>query len=212
MRVVAGVAGGISLKAPVGRDVRPTSDRVKEALFAALGDIRNWRVADFFAGAGALGLEALSRGAGLVMFVEKEQRALRCIRENLERVRHAFGATLAGQTRIVEADVGCAVERLQEFEGAIDLILADPPYHPGPHEFGAAELLGNEPITHWARGALLVLEHASGTPLPWAPQSHWRLIRQRRFGSRTLSFARAPKQVSGAIRPRSEQAETEPRA
>ena len=84
MRVIAGSLGGRRLKAPRGRATRPTSDRVKEALFAMLGPIEDTRVMDLFAGSGALGIEALSRGAALAVFVERDARATRALGENLE--------------------------------------------------------------------------------------------------------------------------------
>ena len=83
MRVIAGSLGGRRLKAPRGRATRPTSDRVKEALFAMLGPIEDTRVMDLFAGSGALGIEALSRGALLAVFVERDARATRALGENL---------------------------------------------------------------------------------------------------------------------------------
>ena len=191
MRIIAGIAGGIRLKSTSGQAaIRPTSDRVKEALFAALGDIQGWQVADLFAGSGALGLEALSRGAAFVALVERDRQCVRCIRGNLERVSQAFEPEVEADVRIIQTDVANAVECLREFDGALDLILADPPYNPAADDFGAAQLLDDDEFAHWGRNALMVLEHGSATALPWAPLSPWRLIRQRKFGSRTLSFCR----------------------
>ena len=190
MRIVAGIAGGTRLRAPRGGLVRPTSDRVKEALFSSLGDISGWCAADLFAGSGALGLEALSRGAASVAFVEKHPVAIAAIRQNLERVTHCLGPDAAVDVRVIRADVAAVAVVAAELAGCLDLILADPPYNPGARDFGAADLLQDEKIAHWAQGALLVLEHAAGTGLPWAPLSGWTLLRQRRFGSRVLSYAR----------------------
>lgn len=192
MRIVSGMAGGIVLKAPsAGREVRPTSDRVKESLFAALGDLRGWTVVDLFAGTGALGLEALSRGAASVLFVEKDARAVQCIEENLERVRRALTGPEAGVARVWRADVRQVPQALAEWRGRVQLILADPPYRPAPHEYGGAALLADPAVAAWAAAALLVIEHAEGTELPWAPHSTWNLLRQRRFGTRMLSFCRS---------------------
>jgi 16S rRNA (guanine966-N2)-methyltransferase len=83
MRIVSGVAGGIRLHAPRGTVVRPTEDRVKESLFGALGDLSGARVLDLFAGTGALGLEALSRGAASVVFVERSRQVLPFLRDNI---------------------------------------------------------------------------------------------------------------------------------
>jgi 16S rRNA (guanine966-N2)-methyltransferase len=84
VRVIAGRLGGRRLKAPKGRVTRPTSDRVREGLFAMLGDVREASVLDLFAGTGALGIEALSRGARRAVFVEQDMRAVRALKENLE--------------------------------------------------------------------------------------------------------------------------------
>src|ERR1700758_1109928 len=93
MRVIAGHLGGRRLKAPRGRGTRPTSDRVREALFALLGDVRDDVVLDLFAGAGGLGIEALSRGAARVVFVERSRPALGALRSNLEAL--SIGADAA---------------------------------------------------------------------------------------------------------------------
>src|SRR5215468_11831534 len=87
MRVVAGRLGGRRLRAPRGRDTRPTSDRVREALFSMLGPLEGARVLDLFAGSGALGIEALSRGAASAVFVERDPEAVRTIERNLDRLR-----------------------------------------------------------------------------------------------------------------------------
>ena len=91
MRIISGHARRIQLQTPAGRDLRPTSDRVKETLFAMLEPLAELRVLDLFAGTGALGLEALSRGAADVVFVEHNSRHVRLIEENLAAVRKAFG-------------------------------------------------------------------------------------------------------------------------
>ncbi len=189
MRIVGGVAGGVPLRVPRGKAVRPTSDRTKEALFASLGDIRGWTVVDVFAGSGALGLEALSRGANSVTFVEFSADAVQSIRQNLTTVQRAFGEQQIGSTRILQADAAMLPHLLASLAGKVHLILADPPYRPGPLEFGAEKFLRDEAITRWAAGSLLVLEHAARTSLPWAPQTPWQLIRTKRYGTQSLSFA-----------------------
>lgn len=119
MRVVAGTRGGRRLSAPPGRAVRPTSDRVREALFSILGaDVVGARVLDCYAGSGALGIEALSRGAEHAVFVESDRRVTRTIRSNLAALE------LSGD--VVVADVARAATRLPP--GDFDLVLADPPY------------------------------------------------------------------------------------
>jgi len=117
VRVVAGAYRGRRIEAPRGRSTRPTSDRVREALFSILGPIEGLRVLDLFAGSGALGIEALSRGAAEAVFVDSDARVIAAVRRNLDALgveapvyrRDAFG-WLAGAT------------------GVFDLVFADPPY------------------------------------------------------------------------------------
>jgi 16S rRNA (guanine966-N2)-methyltransferase len=117
VRVVAGEFKGRRLYAPRGERTRPTADRVREALFSMLGDVEGARVLDLWAGSGALGIEALSRGAESALFVERDQRALAALRRNLD----AVGA---------RADVRRqdALRFLARREGTFDLVFCDPPY------------------------------------------------------------------------------------
>jgi 16S rRNA (guanine966-N2)-methyltransferase len=182
------MAGGVRLSVPRGGEVRPTADRVKESVFASLGDIRGWRVADLFAGSGALGLEACSRGARQLVLVESQPQCLHAIEENVSRVRRALGGQAVGvELQVVRADVRQVAGVLPALAGQLDLILADPPYQA---EYGAEALLRDVAFAAWAAPAWLVLEHQTSTPLPWAPASQWQLLRQRRFGSTTVSFCR----------------------
>jgi 16S rRNA (guanine966-N2)-methyltransferase len=117
VRIVAGEFGGRRIQAPRGMRTRPTADRVREALFSMLGDVTGARVLDLYAGSGALGIEALSRGAASAVFVERDARAAATIRRNLD----ALGA--GGELRRQE------VERfLAGAAGAFDLVFCDPPY------------------------------------------------------------------------------------
>jgi 16S rRNA (guanine966-N2)-methyltransferase len=123
MRVIAGSHGGRRLKAPPGRGTRPTSDRVREALFSMLGELDERRVLDLFAGTGALGIEALSRGAARAVFVERDQTASRILRANLKDLgidpeRY--------ELRRVEALV--ALRTARERGEFYDLVFIDPPY------------------------------------------------------------------------------------
>ena len=194
MRIISGQARSIHLKAPHGEVIRPTADRVKESLFAMVGPVVGLRVLDLFAGSGALGLEALSRGAAEVVFVERSGRHLAVLEENLAAVLHAMGTddTRPGPARTVAADVRTVPAVLADLAGTFDLILADPPYVPAPGEFGAAMLLASAEFAFWAGARpLLVLEHEAGTELPWAPLSPWQLLKQRAFGRTVISFSRA---------------------
>ncbi|WP_066525507.1 16S rRNA (guanine(966)-N(2))-methyltransferase RsmD [Erythrobacter sp. CCH5-A1] len=135
MRIIAGEWRGRRLAAPRGEETRPTSDRARETLFAMLtsrlGDFEGLQVADLFAGSGALGLEALSRGAEGCLFVEQDRAAVDVIRVNI--------ATLgAGARARVEAG---SVMALRAAAKPLDLILADPPYHSGAGEVALDRLL-----------------------------------------------------------------------
>jgi 16S rRNA (guanine966-N2)-methyltransferase len=120
VRVVAGRLGGRRLRAPAGRATRPTSDRVREALFAALGDVTGTEVLDLFAGSGALGIEALSRGADGAVFVERAPVALRALRGNL--------SDLGLDAEVRPADARAALRALGRAGRHFDLVLVDPPY------------------------------------------------------------------------------------
>jgi 16S rRNA (guanine966-N2)-methyltransferase len=121
MRVIAGSRKGHTLVAPSGRDTRPTSDRVRENVFNLVGPVDGARVLDLFAGSGALGIEALSRGAASAVFVERDPDALRAIARNLDRLR------LTG-ARVVRGEAVGAVEREAAAGAKYDLVLVDPPY------------------------------------------------------------------------------------
>ncbi len=122
MRIIAGEKRGIRLAVPPGRTTRPTGDRAREALFSMLGDVSALRVVDAFAGSGALGLEALSRGAATCLLAETSAPALRALRDNVERLGYGDRATVrrADARRLLAAEAGSGA--------AYDLILLDPPY------------------------------------------------------------------------------------
>jgi 16S rRNA (guanine966-N2)-methyltransferase len=121
MRVIAGSRKGHKLAAPRGLDTRPTSDRVRENIFNLVGPVDDARVLDLFAGSGALGIEALSRGAASAVFVEREADAVRTIERNLDRLR-LLGA------RVVHGDVLGTIAREATAGAKYDLVLVDPPY------------------------------------------------------------------------------------
>ncbi len=130
MRIIAGRARGTRL-APVPRGVRPTSDRVRESVFNALGQFFDGGdVLDLYAGTGALGIEALSRGCERAVFVERDARAVAVIWENLRRAR------LAGRAEVVRDDVGRALDRMLTDRRVFNLIFADPPYRIAATEVG----------------------------------------------------------------------------
>ena len=190
MRIIGGQAGGIRLRSPEDMRIRPTEDRVKESLFGTLGDLTGKVVVDLFSGSGALGLEALSRGAHQVCFIERERRHVKLIEENLALVQKAMGGA-AGKTAIYCADAKTAPSLLPQLAGAVDVVLADPPYAESPGDYGANALIADDAFAAWAGpGCILSLEHASSTILRWSPLSRWELLREKQFGIRAISFAR----------------------
>jgi 16S rRNA (guanine(966)-N(2))-methyltransferase RsmD len=163
MRIVAGTHGGRRLVAPKGRDVRPTSDRVREALFSILGDrVAGARVLDLFAGTGALGLEAHSRGAAGATFVDRDTAP---VRANLE----ALGLTAAVHRRDALAFLAATGERY-------DLVFLDPPYREAARL--ATRLADTLPAV-LAPGALVVSESDRREPLDLPPLE---TLDERRYG------------------------------
>ena len=181
MRVIAGSAGGLSLYLPKS-ELRPTMDVVKGAIFSSLSDfIIDARVLDLFAGSGALGIEALSRGAASATLVESDRRAVAAIEKNLEYTK------LTGTVQAM--DVFRFLDRFAS-PGSFDLIIADPPYAkvPGERDF-TPELLGAEPLrTALAPNGIFILEHLPGAKLPL--RDVWECFRQKRYGATEVAFLR----------------------
>ena len=128
MRVTGGVLVGRRLSVPKGDAVRPSADRVRESIFATLGPLQGARVLDLYAGSGALGIEALSRGAADAVFVERAAGALETLRRNLAELE------LRDRSRVVRSDARAAIRRLGRRGECYQLILMDPPYTTGEAE------------------------------------------------------------------------------
>jgi 16S rRNA (guanine966-N2)-methyltransferase len=174
MRIIAGAWGGRRLKVPAGKRVRPTAGRVKESVFSILGEhVRGARVLDLYAGSGALGLEALSRGACAAVFVENDPVAARTLRENLER--------LAAAASVVRAPAERAVAELHD---SFDLVFLDPPYG-SSLAARTLEILGRAGVV--APGGLVVAEHSRRDELPDHAGALERVDR-RRYGDTEVSF------------------------
>ena len=171
MRVVAGRFGGRTLRAPVGRDTRPTSDRVREALFSMLGPLDGARVLDLYAGSGALGIEALSRGAGHVTLVERARPAQAAIEANLA----AIGAA-PEEAVLVRGSARAAVQDASRRGEAYDLVLLDPPYR---HAAGLGRELSQSLARVLARGGRVVAESDRRAPLDLTGLT---LTHERRYG------------------------------
>ncbi len=181
-RIIAGTAGGHRLQAPAGRETRPTSDRVREAVFSRLehdGLLDATRVLDLYAGSGALGLEALSRGASSAVLVEQGQAAARTIGLNL-------GVTGLQQARVIADRVERVLARRVE-GAAFDLVLADPPYLLA--EPALAQVLQLLVEGGWlATDAVVVVERSTRTPEPDWPRGLERYD-DRRYGQTRVWFA-----------------------
>ena len=183
MRIIAGEARGIALDAGRNPAVRPTTDRIKESLFNMLGDMSGKVVVDLFAGSGALGLEALSRGASEVYFVEQDRSSCKTIEANLKKVEKSMSSK--AKVRIVSADALRAEKRLTELTGKIDLVLADPPY--ADASLMAVKLLQNASMKKWAEGATLVLEHVPNVLMP--PENcTWNLLKRKDYKQTVFTF------------------------
>lgn len=177
MRIVAGQYRGRTLKSPTWDGLRPTSDRLRETLFNILGpSVRGARVLDGYAGTGAIGLEALSRGAAVVTFVEQDARAIRLIEGNLA----ALAADAAAKPVIIRAGLAEAVTRLRG--QVFDLIIMDPPY---AHDAAASALDAAGALA--APQTRVVIEHAARHA---PPEAHAGLRRMRTVtaGDSALSF------------------------
>jgi 16S rRNA (guanine966-N2)-methyltransferase len=181
-RIVAGAAGGRRLKVPGGSGTRPTSDRVREALFSSLesifGSLHGFRVLDLFAGSGALGLEAISRGAEYAMLVESDTAAVRLIRTNVATVG-------LGKVDVRAAPVRRVLESPPD--KPFDLVLADPPYAMRTSEI--TEILSTLEAGWLAPDAVVVVERPSrGEPVHWP--SGLVAVRDRRYGETRLWYGR----------------------
>lgn len=183
MRIVAGTAGGRRFAVPAGTSTRPTSDRAREAMFStltALRDLDGIAVLDLYAGSGALGLEALSRGAATATFVESDPAAAKVIAAN--------GSAL----NLVGVDVRCeTVERFARRGGApaYDLLVADPPYDVAADVLaGILSVLATERVV----AAGIVVVERSSREAEWLWPAPLQALRVRRYGSGTLWYGRRP--------------------
>ena len=183
MRVIAGSAGGIRLTVPE-TDVRPTMDRVKAAIFSSLGErVIGARVLDLFAGTGALGIEALSRGAGSALFVEENRAAVMAIEQNFIRTK------LRGAVKIQEVFAFLGSTRSTK---AFDIIFADPPYEKTKNggEFTSL-LLNNDDLAQLLiAGGIFVLEKRPDEQV--LSSGLWSVARQKRYGATEVLFLQHP--------------------
>jgi 16S rRNA (guanine966-N2)-methyltransferase len=190
MRIVGGLYRGRTLVTPPGQGTRPTADRAREAIFNVLEHaawapgLRDQRVIDLFAGSGALGLEALSRGAGFCLFVETDAAARGAIRDNAEAV--GGGGELFGRTRIHRRDATDLGQRPASDGSPFDLAFLDPPYGKGLGERALAGLRAGDWL---APGAIAVFERGSDEADPLV--EGFELLDARRYGAAKMAFLRA---------------------
>jgi 16S rRNA (guanine(966)-N(2))-methyltransferase RsmD len=186
MRVVAGVAGGMRLDAPSGRDVRPVPDKVREALFHVLGErIAGAAALDLFAGSGAVGIEALSRGAASCVFVERSPRVRQVLERNLAHTR------LAPRAHVLQCDAFRCAAALARLDRVFDFVFLGPPFPLWDDVRRKAALLtlmdrlATERLL--AAGGVLVAQHDGRIPLP---ETTKRLTRRqvRAYGRNRLTF------------------------
>ncbi len=173
MRVISGIAKGRKLVAPEGEDVtRPTGDRVKEAIFGAIQfGLAGARVLDLFAGSGALGIEALSRGAALAVFIDSSKSAIDALRQNLQNTG------LADKARVLQGDYKSSLKGIKE---KFDYVFLDPPYQAGFYE---------EAISLVREGGLLsaegviIAEHSADMPL-----KDEKIYKTKKYGATCVSY------------------------
>jgi len=188
MRIIAGKYKGRRLKTLKGSLTRPTSDRVREALFSILGDkVGGNRVLDLFAGSGGLGLEALSRGADKVVFVEKAAAACEIIRDNITAL------AVESSCEVIPGDYRNALRSLGNKNVSFDIILADPPYRDS--ENGVAEnILSQISESDTLReDGLVVIEHSCRVGINFS-DIPWEMIQSKKYGRSCLSILGREKQ------------------
>lgn len=179
MRIISGTFKGRKLVAPRNLRIRPTTDRVRESIFNILGAGVSGRcVLDLFAGTGAMGLEALSRGAVSALFIDRSREALNLIRRNLAAL------DLQGRTRVLKWDIGRNLACLAQSPGQFDLAFLDPPYGRQLVMAALVHLKHSGSLTDNAR---LVIEHSPGETITPA-EAGFGLEDQRRYGKTVVSF------------------------
>lgn len=184
MRVIAGTARSLPLKAPEGADTRPTTDRIKETLFNMLQtDIPGSVFVDLFSGSGGIGIEALSRGARKAYFVENAPKAISCIQQNLSFTK------LQERAIVLKQDAASALGSISEKEA--DIIFMDPPYDCG-HEKNILSLLRG--MHYVTEETLIIVEASLSTDFSWLSELGFRLVREKRYKTNRHVFIRKAEQ------------------
>jgi len=178
MRVVAGTLRGRKLRAVPGEMTRPTADRVKEALFSILGPLDGAEVLDLYAGTGALGIEAISRGAAHALCVERAREAVAVLKANVEAL------SLADRVTVLASEVARAASTIER-HGPFDLVFVDPPYE---DIADALVTLGSLATKVLGAGAVVIVEHATREKIAVPGLT---TFDTRKYGSTSLAFLRA---------------------
>ena len=181
MRVITGSARGHNLKAPKGENTRPTSDRIKEALFSIIGMIDDGStVLDLFSGSGAIGIEFLSRGAKLAYFIDSDSESIKVIKENLEKTR------LIEKSLVYKNNVEKAIKTIGNKHIDFDYIFLDPPYNK-ELVIKTLENINNEKLLK--NNGIIIIEHETRLELP---DKIFNIIKvdYRKYGDTSISFYR----------------------
>jgi len=182
MRVIAGEYRSRVLQAPRGEATRPTSDRLRETLFNVLGPrVEGSRFVDLYAGSGAVGIEAISRGADFVWFAESAKPAVRAVRDNLSALK------IAGGFALEDRSVARLLNSLVEKQRAVEIVFLDPPYEAAEEYEETLKFLARNHATILGDGAIVVAEHAKKRPLEarYSVLERYRVLEQ---GDAALSF------------------------
>lgn len=181
MRVIAGSARRLLLKTVEGMDTRPTTDRIKETLFNMLQpEIPGCTFLDLFSGSGAIGIEALSRGAAMAVFVENNPKAVDCIKENLARTRLEENALVMG------SDVITALRRLEGRNYRFDVVFMDPPYN-HDLEKTVLEYFSKSPMV--TEDTLIIIEASKETDFDWLESYGYHMIKNKEYKTNKHVFA-----------------------
>lgn len=182
MRVIAGKARRLPLVTPEGRDTRPTTDRIKETLFNIIqNDVVGCEFLDLFSGSGAIGIEALSRGARHAVLVEFGREALACIQTNLKKTHLGEDAT------VLPIEATYAISKLEKMGKCFDIVYADPPYRKG-FEQKILDLLANSNIVQ--SGTLVILESSLETTPDYVNEDKYELMRIKEYKTNQHLFLR----------------------
>lgn len=179
MRVVAGIYRGRKLERIEGMDIRPTSDMVKESLFNILGgEVINSNFLDLFGGTGSIGIEAVSRGAEHVVFIDSSIKSIKVLRKNLENLG------IKNNVEVYNADYLTAINKLYQNSRRFDIIFLDPPYGTGIAQ-KALERINEKPIL--SGDGVIIVEHDARDAMPVSLGSI-KMYREKRYGNTKLSF------------------------